>query len=142
MVWLGLAGGLVILEIFTGTFYLLMIAFGMLAGASAAWVGLSNPLQMLCVAIVGVTGVLVLRLRRRGRGAEVDAAADPNVNIDIGQSVRVDQWLGAAPGPYVARVAYRGAQWDVELEAGAQPLPGTFVIREMRGSRLLVSAAY
>ncbi|MDO8299649.1 NfeD family protein [Lacisediminimonas sp.] len=141
LIWLGLAVLLVILEIFTGTFYLLMIAFGMLAGAAASWLGLSNPLQMLCVALVGIGAVLVLRLRRKQGGAAPAPAADPSVNLDIGQSLRVEHWRGAAPGPYHARVAYRGAQWDIELEKGVPPEAGEFVIREVHGSRLLVSAA-
>ncbi len=142
LIWLGLAGLLVILEIFSGTFYLLMIAFGMLAGAAAAWFGLSNPLQMVCVALVGIAAVLLLRLRRKQDGAAPGAAADPSMNLDIGQSVRVDAWQGSGPGPYHARVAYRGAQWDIELEKGAQPVPGDFVIREVHGSRLLVSSGH
>jgi len=36
MVWSLLAGAVVILEMLTGTFYLLMVALGLLAGAIAA----------------------------------------------------------------------------------------------------------
>lgn len=140
LIWLGLAALLVILEIFSGTFYLLMIAFGMLAGAMAAWFGLSNPLQMLCVALVGVAAVLLLRLRRKQGGTTTRTAADPSINLDIGQSLRVDEWHGTDPGPYQARVAYRGALWDIELEKGGKPVPGDYVIREVHGSRLLVAA--
>ena len=55
--WIGwfIAGGLVlILELFSGTFYLLMIAIGMSAGALAALAGANGPLQGLCTAVVGV----------------------------------------------------------------------------------------
>jgi hypothetical protein len=38
-----------------------------------------------------------------------------------------------------ARVMYRGAMWDVELEAGAAAQPGSFIIREVRGNRLIVA---
>jgi hypothetical protein len=34
---------------------------------------------------------------------------------------------------------YRGALWDVELAHGARAHAGQFVIREIRGSRLIVS---
>ena len=40
---------------------------------------------------------------------------------------------------FMARVPYRGAQWDVELLPGHHARPGSFVIREIRGSRLLVA---
>jgi hypothetical protein len=35
---------------------------------------------------------------------------------------------------------YRGALWDVELAPGVTATPGQFVIREVRGSRLIVAA--
>lgn len=141
VMWLVMAGALVICEIFTGTFYLLMLALGMLAGAAAAGLGWSNPLQMLSAASLGAVSVVLLYLRRRTLPASRDAANDPNVNLDIGQVLQVEHWTGQAPGPWQARVSYRGAQWDVELERGETPLPGAFVIRSVHGSRLMVAAA-
>jgi membrane protein implicated in regulation of membrane protease activity len=131
MVWLALAGMLVILEMFSGTFYLLMIALGMVAGALAAWLGLSAEVQVLLAALVGAAGALALR-RRRPR--KTDAARDPNINLDIGQSLHVSHWHEGT-----ARAMYRGALWDVELAHGAHARTGQFVIREVRGSRLIVS---
>lgn len=138
MIWLAMAGVLVIVEIFTGTFYLLMIALGMLAGALSAWLGAGNPIQVLVTALVGVVSCLIL-YRWRARSGIRSAANDPNINLDIGQAVRVDTWQGEPNGPWQARVIYRGAQWDVDLESGQAPTPGLFVIREVRGSRLLVA---
>ena len=40
--WLIGAGLLIVAELFIGTFYLLMIALGLVAGALAAWVGASG----------------------------------------------------------------------------------------------------
>lgn len=131
MVWLVLAGMLVILEMFSATFYLLMIALGMVAGALAALLGLAAELQILLAALVGAGAALALR-RRRPR--KTDAARDPNINLDIGQSLHVSHWHEGT-----ARAMYRGALWDVELAHGAHPRTGQFVIREVRGSRLIVS---
>ena len=131
MVWLALAGMLVILEMFFGTFYLLMIALGMAAGALAATLGLSAEVQILLAALVGAAAALALR-RRRPR--KTDAARDPNINLDIGQSLHVSHWHEGS-----ARAMYRGALWDVELAHGAHARAGQFVIREVRGSRLIVS---
>lgn len=138
LIWLALAGGLVILEIFSGTFYLLMIAVGMLAGALAAWLGASNPVQVLVTALVGVASCLIL-YRWRARTVQRPAANDPNINLDIGQTIRVDAWQGDPDGPWQTRAHYRGALWDVELQSGEAPGPGSFIIREVRGSRLLVA---
>ena len=131
MVWLALAGVLVILELFSGTFYLLMVALGLVAGALAAWINLSAEVQILLAALVGAGAALALR-RRRPKKA--DSARDPNINLDIGQSLHVSHWHGGT-----ARVMYRGALWDVELAHGAHARAGQFVIREVRGSRLIVS---
>lgn len=139
MVWTMLAGGLVILEMFIGTFYLLMIAIGMGSGALVALAGEPWALQLLTAALVGIVCTVVLRRSRWGRLPRSDAARDPNVNLDIGQTVEVGEWSADHGAPRRARVMYRGAMWDVELEEGAPAVAGTFVIREVRGSRLVVS---
>jgi membrane protein implicated in regulation of membrane protease activity len=135
IMWLIGAGVLVILELFSGTFYLLMIAIGMAAGAAAALMRIDLPGQTLAAAIVGVIATVLLRRSRFGKTQSRDAAADPNVNIDIGQSVHVPEWQDRS-----ARVMYRGAMWDVELAPGVPAQPGTFRICEIRGSRLIVGA--
>ena len=133
MIWLALAGALIILELFSGTFYLLMIALGMLAGALAALLGAGEAVQLLTAAVIGAAATGLLRRRRPHK---VNSARDPNVNLDIGQSLHVPHWH---PDHATARVMYRGAMWDVDLAPGAHATPGQFVIREIRGSRLIVS---
>ena len=138
--WLAAAGVTVILELFTGTFYLLMIAIGLAAGSVVAWLGLGPATQTLIAAVVGVIATMLLRRSRFGKPqARTQAERDPNVNLDIGQTVNVPEWRDGA-----ARVMYRGALWDVELdksvEPGGTPSPGQYIIREVRGSRLIVAA--
>ncbi|MFL6706629.1 MAG: NfeD family protein [Massilia sp.] len=136
MNWLVAAGVLVVLELFSGTFYLLMIALGLVAGALAALAGGAGALQMIVAAIVGVVATGVLHRSRFGHAGRGNAARDPNVNIDIGQRLEVAHWQDGH-----ARVKYRGALWDVELGPGAQPEPGMFKIVEVQGCRLIVSGA-
>lgn len=138
MVWFVMAGVLVICEIFTGTFYLLMIAVGLAAGGIAALLGAGNPLQLGVAAVVGIAATYALRRSKLGRRHVTDAARDPNVNLDIGQVLEIDHWSQKG-GAEVARVSYRGALWDAELAHGAIARSGMFVIREIRGSRLIVS---
>lgn len=138
--WLILAGGLVVLELFTGTFYLLIVALGLVAGALVAWTGGALWGQLLAAAAVGVLGTLALRRRKIGKGGKVDAAHDPNVNLDIGKQVYVAKWNDHGGGQPSARVMYRGAMWDVELVPASIARPGAFTILEIRGSRLIVSA--
>lgn len=139
IVWFVLAGVVVILEIFTGTFYLLMIALGLLAGGIAALAGTADWIQLTAAAVVGVAATYALRRKRIGIAPTVDAARDPNVNLDIGQSIAIESWRQPEGGIPSARATYRGAMWDVELASGAVARPGTFVIVEIRGNRLVVS---
>ena len=97
MNWLGAAGVLVIAELFTGTFYLLMIAIGLAAGALAAWLGLSGPLQTFAAAAVGLVATAILHRSRLGRPSRTEASRDRNVNLDIGQRVLVDAWTDGRP---------------------------------------------
>ena len=132
--WLIGAGILVVAELFIGTFYLLMIAVGLLFGAVAAWLGAGGALQTLLAALVGIAATMVLRRTRYARGGRGQAANDPSINLDIGQRVTVPQWQERR-----ARVMYRGALWDVELRAGVEPQPGEFEIVEIQGNRLIVA---
>lgn len=139
MIWSILAAVLVILELFSGTFYLLMVAVGLAAGAFAALGGLTVEVQIIITAAVGVVTTSFLHRSKFGKFTRTDAARDPNINIDIGQSLQIDGW-NAGPGDgSTARAMYRGAQWDVDLAPHAQAVPGTFTIREIRGSRLVVT---
>ena len=134
VLWLIMAGVLVVLEMFTGTFYLLMIAVGLGFGALAALFGMSVPAQTTVAAVVGVIATGILHRSRFGRPARHNAARDPNMNIDIGQRLDVSEWHGGR-----ARVMYRGALWDVELGQGAIPEAGSFKIVEVQGNRLIVA---
>lgn len=136
MAWFLAAGLLVILELFTGTFYLLMTAIGVAAGGVAALGGFGAPWQAAVAAIVGIAATLMLRRSRFGKPLRTEAARDPNVNLDIGQRLVVEQWSHGA-----ARVMYRGALWDVELAPDADIVAAggaSYTICEVRGSRLIV----
>lgn len=138
MLWFVVGGTLVVLEMFSGTFYLLMVAIGFFAGGLVALTGASASVQLAVAAVVGVIATYGLRRNKWGKAGESDVARNPDVNLDIGQALIVDTWGGEQGGVRTARVMYRGAQWDVELEAGAPAVPGTYIIHEVRGNRLIV----
>lgn len=141
MIWLIAAGVVVILEIFTGTFYLLMITIGLAAGAGAAWSGADMSIQLIVGAVVGTIATVALRLSKFGTPQKTEASKDPNAHMDIGKTISVNEWRENEGGRRVARVMYRGAMWDVELEPTAESKPGSFTIYEIRGSRLIVKNA-
>jgi membrane protein implicated in regulation of membrane protease activity len=136
MNWLVGAGILVIAELFTGTFYLLMIAIGLAFGGIAALLGANGPIQTLAAAVTGLVATSILHRSRFGRPARESPSRDRNVNLDIGGRVTVPAWRDGR-----ARVMYRGALWDVELGPGALPEAGEYRIVEVQGSRLIVANA-
>jgi membrane protein implicated in regulation of membrane protease activity len=138
MLWGSLAAVLVILEMFTGTFYLLMWAIGLAAGALVALFGADIEWQFVVAASVAVVSTYGLRRSGVGKTAAIDAARDSNVNLDVGQQLHVEVWNNSDENASTARVMYRGAMWDVELALGGKALSGSFTVREVRGSRLIV----
>jgi membrane protein implicated in regulation of membrane protease activity len=137
--WFVAAGIVVTFELFTGTFYLLMIAVGLTAGGVAAWVGADDSIQYIVAAVVGAAATYALRRSKIGGTQKNNAARDPNVNLDIGQRLVVNNWKNHEGGGCTARAMYRGALWDIELAHGAAAQPGIFTIREVRGSHLIVT---
>ena len=136
-VWWILAGIAVAAELLTGGIYLLMIALGMAAGAVAAHLGMPLPAQIGMAAIVGALAVLVCRRVRIQRGPELPASSNPDLNLDIGETLHVPQWNSDGS----ARIPYRGSQWTVVLRAGSMPTPGLYRVIEMQGNRLIVDKA-
>ena len=133
-IWWLLAGGAVALELATGTFYLLMLAVGFAAGALAAHSGASEPVQIVVAAIFCLASVLLCHFIK-GRGAKaLPAGSNPDVNMDVGETVQVDGWQQDG----TSQVRYRGAQWTAVQGAGGVASTGAHRIREVVGSKLVV----
>ena len=135
IVWFVVAFGLLIAELLTGTFYLLVIAVALAIAGFAALAGAPLALQFVVAAALVIGGSIWLRSTRFGKRLH-ERADDRVQNMDIGQSLRVDHWTHAR----TARANYRGAVWDVELAPGEAPASGEFVIREIHANRLIVAA--
>jgi membrane protein implicated in regulation of membrane protease activity len=135
VLWFVLACALLVVELMTGTFYLLMVSIGCAVGGVVALAGGGVPLQLVVGAAVGVAATMVLRRTKWGaRRLNADAAENRDVILDIGEVVHVDAWQDGA-----AHVRYRGCQWDAALEPGAPPKAGAQVIKAIRGSTLVVA---
>jgi membrane protein implicated in regulation of membrane protease activity len=135
--WWVAAGVLVAVELVSGTFYLLMLAAGAVAGALAAHLGLGHAGQLVTAALVGGGAVVAWHLGRSRRGAGAPAQANRDVNLDIGERVHVDTW--SAEGE--ARVMYRGASWSARYGGKGDAQPGTHVIHAIEGSLLVLHRA-
>lgn len=135
MIWWLLAGATVAVELVTGTFYLLMMALGMTAGAVAAHLGFSVVQQIVVASLVGGGAVVAWHWKRRKSPRPAPANANRDVQMDIGETVQVAQWN--ADG--TASVKYRGAQWTVVLADHSNGTePGRFKVMGLQGNRLVV----
>ena len=114
IVWAVAGLVLVIAELLTGTFYLLVLGVAALAGALTAYLGGGFWLQCLLSAAVALIGIYCVHLwRQKHTGRPQDRGS-----LDIGQSVVLDSWVNQAHG--MAKVKYRGALWDAKAPADAQ----------------------
>jgi membrane protein implicated in regulation of membrane protease activity len=128
--WWLIVGSLVAVELLTGTFYLLMLSVGAVAGALAAYAGLSLTAQIVAAAMVGGAAAVLWHLNQKPS----DAAQDSNIHLDIGETVTVDAW--DAQGH--TQVQHRGAQWAAASLAGTTPELGLHRIVQMQGNRLVL----
>ena len=130
--WWVLTGVLVVLELVTGTFYLLMLALGAAAGALVAMAGLGLNTQLVTAAIVGGLGAVLLGQWRKRQTTTPQEAQDQH--LDLGATVQVDAW--DAQG--TAQVKHRGAAWTAVLAPGQIAEPGIYRIQTMAGNRLVL----
>jgi membrane protein implicated in regulation of membrane protease activity len=134
--WWIAAGVLVAGELATGTFYVLMLAIGCVFGALAGYAQISFLAQVAVAAVVGGVAVIAWDRKRR-RDTGLSPAANPAINLDIGEQVQVDGWN--ADG--TARVPYRGSAWNVRYIGDGAAVPGPHVIAEVRHNELALRRA-
>lgn len=132
--WWLLTGAAIAIELLTGSFYLLMVALGLAAAAIAAHLGAGMAAQLVTAALVGGGSATAWYFKGDRKGGAVPAQADPNVNLDVGETLQIDSWN--ADG--TASVHYRGAKWTAMHRPGAAAVPGSYRVAELVGSRLLV----
>jgi membrane protein implicated in regulation of membrane protease activity len=137
LMWLVAGFVLVIAELLTGTFYLLVIGLGAFAAGVAAWAGAHVTVQAVAgsaVALGGVWAVHHWHVRER-------AATRGDNLLDRGQAVILEGWANESAG--IARVRYRGTSWDARLvRSGERPAPGTTLyIEGQEGNELLLGSS-
>ena len=98
IVWFVVAFGLLVAELLTGTFYLLVIAIALAVAGFAALAGASSPLQFIVAAAIGLGGSIWLRSTRFGKRLH-ERGDDLVQNMDIGQSLARRALDSCANGP-------------------------------------------
>jgi membrane protein implicated in regulation of membrane protease activity len=135
LAWIAAGLLLVIAELLTGTFYLLVLGIAALVGGGVAYLGAPFGAQAAAAAVVAVAGTMWVQRLRRSRGAGPQMA-----QIDVGQPVTLDAWVNKADR--LARVRYRDALWDAHVEGEHRGEAGeVFYIHAVQGSVLVVAKA-
>jgi membrane protein implicated in regulation of membrane protease activity len=136
-VWWVLAGIAVAIELSTGTFYLLMLALGLAAGAIAGHLGFSVPLQIVAAAAVGGGATALWRWRHAQVTPTAPAASNRDANLDVGERVFVQEWAANR----TTRVQYRGSPWEARLAPGAPAGSGEHLVSAVEGNWLVLEPA-
>ena len=138
LVWLILGFVLVIAELLSGTFYLLVIALGAFVAAAVAWSGANTLVQAVLGSAVALGGAWYVHhyheAKRNREGGQANL-------LDRGQPVVLEGWSNESAG--LARVRYRGTSWDARVAAAeARPAPGTTLyIDSQEGNTLVLVTA-
>ena len=134
LAWLLAGLLLVVVELMTGTFYLLILGIAAGIGSLVAFMGHPFWLQAFIAAIAAVVGgVLVNRYHRAA-----NAGSPANTSNDIGETVTIETWVSEPER--LARVRYRGTLWDAQVLGSDHIETGTLLyVVGTQGSRLRVS---
>ena len=125
---------LIIAELLTGTFYLLVFGVAALIGALVAYLGGAFWLQIILTAAATFIGVYLVHVwwQKNPKNTKSDNS------LEVGQTVVFENWVSEASG--TARVKYRGASWDAKIEGGDKPSPNdVLTIKATAQGVLLVS---
>lgn len=134
LMWLIAGMVLIIIEVTTGTFYLLVLGIAAFAGALAAYFGAGVLAQVVCTGIVAVIGLFGVHRWHRSRPAD----SQRDRSLDLGQTVTLETWVDQPAKR--ARVKYRGTTWDAQLVGDANvQFNDTLYICGTQGSLLEVS---
>ena len=119
LAWLVIGLALVIAELLTGTFYLVMLGVAAFGAAAAAYLGQDFAVQAMVAALVAGAGCYAVHVyRARNRAQQMPA-------IDAGMPANFEGWVDA--GARLARVRYRGASWEARVEGAESLEPGATV---------------
>jgi membrane protein implicated in regulation of membrane protease activity len=119
LIWAILGLTLVIVELLTGTFYLLVLGIAAFGAALAAWLGQSFAVQAIVAAVIaalGCYGVHVYRTKNTTRQM---------APVDAGQPANFENWIDQ--GARLARVRYRGASWDALVDGDSAVKAGAML---------------
>jgi len=105
---------LVIAELLTGTFYLLVFGVAALVGALVAYLGGAFWLQVVFTAAASLIGVYLVHAWWQKHPKD----SKSENSLDVGQTVVFESWVNESGK--IARVKYRGSSWDAKVDGSPQ----------------------
>lgn len=108
LLWLIIGAMLIVVEIMTGTFYLLIFGLAAWAGAAMSYAGHGLDYQLAGAGVTAVVGLVAVRYLKLQRSREAPASSG---DLDVGNDVKIE----SISGPRL-KVQYRGATWDAVLD--------------------------
>ena len=133
LAWAILGLTLVIVELVSGTFYLLMLGVAAFGAGAAAYLGFDFAVQAIVAGVVAAGGAYGVHVYR-AKNAQQQMAP-----MDAGQPANFESWVDQ--GARLARVRYRGASWDARIEGEQAPEPGAILyVLSTDGNTLKVTA--
>lgn len=130
MQWLVVALLALAMELFSGSFFLLVLAVGLAVAALLAFLGLDAAAQAAAAGVVTLAGWSLLWRKRRSL-----RPSTPPMSLDAGAPVQLLTWTG----PAQCRVRYRGAEWEAELIGPRHP-DERYVVARLDGNTLEITA--
>jgi membrane protein implicated in regulation of membrane protease activity len=136
LAWLLAGLLLVVVELMTGTFYLLILGIAAGIGSVVAFFEHSFWIQALIAAISAIIGGMLVHHYHRAANAGPSKDSDN----DIGEPVSIETWVSEPDR--LARVRYRGTTWDAEV-VGTERIEANALLYVVArdGSRLKISSS-
>ena len=132
LAWLIAGFLLIIIELVTGTFYLLVLGVAALLAAAIGYAGGAFAWQTIGAAVISIGGVIWVRRYRR---ATIPTRMQ---GLDFGFPTAFESW--ADESARRARVMYRDALWDARIVGDVSGDPGEILyITAIDGNTLTVS---
>lgn len=129
--WFIAAAAVLIVELFVGTVYLLVVSAALFGAGLVYWLTGDTSIAVAAAAVLSAAGIWLVH----GKFKKTAPRQELNDDLDIGQTVHILQRLHGD----CYEVAYRGTHWQAQAEnADAVQTTSTAVITGKNGNVLLI----
>ncbi|PSJ79629.1 NfeD family protein [Neisseria iguanae] len=134
MFWFILAAALLILELFIGTIYLMVVSTALFGAGLVAWLTANTVAAILTAAVLSALGIWWARdwIQKHRKPEDIENLAN---DLDIGQAVQISRHLHTD----YYEVVYRGTHWQAQaVNTLSATAAHTGVITGKNGNILLI----